>query len=76
MNIYLSIGEADKHFLRKSIKSRLRVYNIGKTFRKKNVLCLLKEKNGKTLVHHIKGTKLHSGIKIHAHLIIKQIQAQ
>lgn len=35
MNIYLSIGEADKHFLRKSIKSRLRVYNIGKTIRKK-----------------------------------------
>lgn len=35
MNIYLSIGEADKHFLRKSIKSRLRVYNIGKLNHKK-----------------------------------------
>lgn len=35
MNIYLFIGEVDKYFLRKFIKFRLRVYNIGKTIRKK-----------------------------------------
>lgn len=51
MSIYLSIGEADKHFLRKSIKSRLRVYNIGKTIRKKKRHMTLKEKIGNTLAH-------------------------
>lgn len=53
MSIYLFIGEVDKYFLRKFIKFRLRVYNIGKTIRKKKRYMILKEKIGNILAYLI-----------------------